>query len=245
MVKYNIFTTFANGNKFEYVIKGSKKPSIVLINGAGGPLEGWSRIWDHIGGDSKVFAYNRLGIGKSDKPSEPQTGSTMVKSLKALLLDLVIEPPYILVSHSLGGFIADLFARMYPKDVCGVVFIESSTIKDALRNTNRKSESSINNFAEADNVLVTIKQIQEAGPFPDIPIRVISGSKPAFRWFIPKKIRDDRLRNQRELVLLSGKGSVKIASRSGHFPQLTEPHVVIDEINDFVRDLTKTTESDI
>ena len=34
-----------NGNDFEYAVKGAKSPAIILINGAGGPIEGWSKVW--------------------------------------------------------------------------------------------------------------------------------------------------------------------------------------------------------
>ena len=69
-----------NGNDFEYAVKGAKSPAIILINGAGGPIEGWSKAWGDIGRGDVVFAYNRLDIGKSSKPKEPQTGIPMMCS---------------------------------------------------------------------------------------------------------------------------------------------------------------------
>ena len=113
-------TVFTNGREFEYAVMGTKKPAIVLVNGAGGPIEGWLKVWGKLGRDHVVFAYNRLGIGKSSKPKEPQTGLVMVRDLKALLLSLKIEPPYLIVGHSLGGLVAHLFASIYPDDVCGI-----------------------------------------------------------------------------------------------------------------------------
>jgi pimeloyl-ACP methyl ester carboxylesterase len=65
----------------------------------------------------------------------------MVKDLKDLLISLKVEPPYLIVGHSLGGFIAHLFAIMYPDEVHGLIFLESSTIKDALDDLKRKKES--------------------------------------------------------------------------------------------------------
>ncbi|MDF2605815.1 MAG: alpha/beta hydrolase [Bacillales bacterium] len=227
-----------NRNDFEYAVKGTKSPAIILINGAGGPIEGWAKVWGGIGNDNIVFAYNRLGIGKSSKPREPQTGSKMAKDLKELLLSLDIEPPYLIVGHSLGGFIAHLFTVIYPEDVRGLVFLESSTIKDVLNDSKNKKEANPNKFSEVDHVKTTVEQIQESGKFPNIPIYIIAGNKPAFGWIMPKAKKEARLNNQKELISLSGQGRVTIAEKSGHFPQISEPDLVINEINSLLKEIT-------
>ena len=38
-------------------------PLIVLINGAGGPIEGWFRVMEPLSALGTVFAYNRPGTG--------------------------------------------------------------------------------------------------------------------------------------------------------------------------------------
>ncbi|MDF2534842.1 MAG: hydrolase, alpha/beta fold family [Bacillales bacterium] len=227
-----------NGNDFEYAVKGTKRPAIILINGAGGPIEGWAKIWGELGSENIVFAYNRLGMGKSSKPKEPQTGSVMVRDLKELLLSLNIEPPYLIVGHSLGGFIAQLFTLTYPEDVRGLVFLESSTIKDVLNDSKNKKEANPNKFSEVDHVISTVSKIQEAGELPNIPIYVIAGNKPAFGWLMPKAKKEARLNNQKELISLSGRGKVTIAEKSGHFPQISEPNLVINEINSLLKEIT-------
>jgi pimeloyl-ACP methyl ester carboxylesterase len=227
-----------NGNDFEYTVKGTKSPAIILINGAGGPIEGWSKVWGELGHENVLFAYNRLGIGKSSKPREPQTGIVMVKNLKELLLSLKIEPPYLIVGHSLGGFIAHLFTITYPDDVRGLVFLESSTIKDVMTDSKRKKETGSNKFSEVDHVLSTIKQIEDVGVFPNIPIIVVAGNKPTFGWIMPRSIKEARMNHQKELLSLSGRGRVTIARNSGHFPQLSEPNLIINEINSLLHEIT-------
>ena len=227
-----------NGNDFEYAVMGTKNPAIILINGAGGPIEGWSKVWGKLGRENVVFAYNRLGIGNSSKPKEPQTGSVMVRDLKELLLSLKIEPPYLIVGHSLGGLVAHLFALTYPEDVCGIVFLESSTVQDVLTDRRKEKVKRKNDFSEASHVLATVNQIQDFGVFPNIPITVIAGGKPAFSWIMPKRIIEERMNHQKALSSLTGRGRVTIARKSGHFPQLTEPNLVIHEINSLLHDVT-------
>lgn len=161
----------------------------------------------------------------------------MVKDLKELLLSLKIEPPCLIVEHSLGGFIAHLFTITYPDDVRGLVFLESSTIKDVLTDSKRKKETGPNKLSEVDHVLSTIKQIQELGEFPNIPIIVVAGNKLAFGWIMPRAIREARMNYQIELLSLSGQGRVTIARNSGHFPQLSKPNLVIHEINSLLHEI--------
>ncbi len=238
MIQIEKKTIFVNGNDFEYAVMGTRSPAIILINGAGGPIEGWYKLWGKFGHESVLFAYNRLGMGKSSKPKEPQTGMVMVKDLKEILLSLKIYPPYIIVGHSLGGFVAHLFTITYPDDVCGIVFLESSTIQDALSERKKEKVIGQSDFSEVSHVLSTINQIQELRTFPNIPIIVVAGSKPAFGWIMPRAIKEARMNHQKELLSLSGRGRVTIARKSGHFPQLSEPDLVISEIYSLLNEIS-------
>ncbi len=62
----------------EYVTSGKGSPTIVLINGSGGPIEGWYKVYAPLEALGTVVAYNRPGMGGSSKPSEPQTGDVLV-----------------------------------------------------------------------------------------------------------------------------------------------------------------------
>lgn len=141
------------------------------------------------------------------------------------------------MGHSLGGFIAHLFTISYPDDVRGLVFLESSTIKDVLT-SKRKKETGPIKFSEVNHVLSTTKQIQELGVFPNIPIIVVAGNKPAFGWIMPKAIKEARMNHQKELLSLSERWRITIARNSGHFPQLSEPNLVINEINSLLHEIT-------
>jgi pimeloyl-ACP methyl ester carboxylesterase len=58
---------------------------------------------------------------------------------------------------------------------------------------------------------------------------------------IPEEVRKKRLDNQLELLSLSRNSKHIVAEKSGHFPQLTEPTVVIDSIKDCAEQINKTT----
>lgn len=245
--KYKVETS---KGKLEYNISGRGKPNIILINGGSGPIEGWMKILQEISDISSVFSYNRFGVAGSDKPKEAQDGITIVEALREALSKLELKPPYLLVGHSLGGLYANLFARLYPNEVAGVIFLESSHPNDTELNefqgkivkainkmlSKFDSLSSHKKFNEVNFVKRTIDQINQIHYFPDIPVYVITGGKE--NRMIPEEARKFRLKNQLELLSLSRYSKHIIAEKSGHFPQLSEPKVVIDTIKECVKDIT-------
>ncbi|WP_309893482.1 alpha/beta hydrolase [Archangium sp.] len=231
-----------HGQALEYITAGQGSPTIVLINGAGGPLEGWLRVWEPLSVLGTVFAYNRPGIGGSGKPVVPQTGEVIVEALRTLLLHAQLSPPYLLVGHSLGGLAVQLFARTLPEEVSGVVLIEATAPEDVSVMASHRSgfqrlaQRTLDavfgrdEFGEVEHVSRTVDLIQRVGPFPDVPLVVVTGGRPTMAWATSAQALTARAEHQRRLAALSPQGKQLIASRSGHFPQLTEPEVVVDAV---------------
>ena len=118
-----------NEHNYNIYLKGienrkANTPIIVFESGLGTDLGNWDKIIDELSKSLPVFAYDRAGIGKSDKIFDMPTVKTVSKNLKALLTTLNIPPPYILVGHSLGGVYIRAFAGFYPNEVAGLVFID-------------------------------------------------------------------------------------------------------------------------
>ncbi|PTL81169.1 alpha/beta fold hydrolase [Vitiosangium sp. GDMCC 1.1324] len=230
------------GRRLTYSVAGQGKPPIVLINGAGGPLEGWYKLYPAIEKLGTVVAYDRPGVGGSSRPTEPQTGEVVVRTLRRLLHELGIEGPYVMVGHSFGGLFANLFARLYPKDVMGVVFLEATApddigmMKAHQSRAQRVMNGALNFFSrpepndEISNEARTVAQIAEAPAFPDVPLRVVSGGKTPPGWLTSAEALRLRARHQEALASLSSQGERIVADRSGHFPQMSQPELVLDAI---------------
>ena len=69
-----------------------------------------------------------LGLlaARSTKTSVPRTGAVIVADLHAVLKKADVQPPYVLVGHSLGGLYLSLYARTYPEEVAGLVLLDST-----------------------------------------------------------------------------------------------------------------------
>ena len=81
---------------------------------------------------ARVCSYDRAGAGWSDLGPRPRTMRQQVWELHALLEKAGEKPPFVLVGHSYGGWLARLFAETYPADVSGLVLVESGA-EDPLR----------------------------------------------------------------------------------------------------------------
>lgn len=237
------------GHDLEYVASGAGRPVIVFVNGAGGPVEGWHKVYPAVARLGTAFAYNRLGVGGSDRPHTPQTGDAIVATLRELLAAVGLPPPYVVVGHSLGGLYTNLFARRYPNDVAGVVLLDAAAPGDEVLQREQQSllqRMSTRVFGVIDTmfrkdpygevafVSETVRQVAAAGPFPDVPLLVVSGGKRLPSWLMTDAAFRVRAKNQQSLSAMSPRSKQMIAARSGHFPQFTEPALVIQAIREVV-----------
>ncbi|MEJ6022813.1 alpha/beta fold hydrolase [Ramlibacter sp. PS4R-6] len=234
----------------EYVISGEGEPAIVLFNGAGVALDGWRALYPDIESLGAVLAWNRFGMEGSDDPPGLQSGAVVIASVRELLSYAGLAPPFVLVGHSLGGLYANLFARLHPAEVAGVLLLEATHPGDhdvlqmdeaqltrALRRVMALPEWVFrdNLHAEVEAVGHVVKEVEGAGPFPPVPLAVITGGAPPPKWIMEGEALQARLAHQRDLARLSPHSEHVVARRSGHFPQLSEPGVVLATLERLVR----------
>lgn len=228
--------------ELEYTLSGDGPATIVLLNGAGVTLDGWSALYPGIEQLGRVFAWNRFGVQGSADPPAMQDGAAVVASLRELLARAGLRPPYVLVGHSLGGLHANLFARLHPSEVAAVLFLEATHPRDqdvleqdeqrlkrglskVLAQPPREFEANLH--AEMEAAADTVDEVAAAGPFPPVPVAVVTGGMDPPKSLLSPDAAQARRERQLALVRLSPHGEHVVATRSGHFPQRSEPELVL------------------
>ncbi len=110
-----------DGCRLVYETHGSSGAApLLLIEGAGGDLPGWSRNLPTLSSKCFVIAYDQRGNGWSDAPDEPQAMGTFVHDALALLDQVGIERAAI-YGQSFGGMVALELALASPERVTALI----------------------------------------------------------------------------------------------------------------------------
>ena len=114
------------GYELFYQCSGQGSPTVILEAGMGSESSYWARVIAGIAGTTRVCAYDRANLGRSDEARTPRTLRDAARDLHALLGNAGIGGPYILVGHSLGGELVRVFADQYPEEVAGIVLVDAA-----------------------------------------------------------------------------------------------------------------------
>jgi pimeloyl-ACP methyl ester carboxylesterase len=113
------------GHQLHINCTGTGSPTVVLEPGLGEPSVAMAWITPNIAADTRVCVYDRAGRGWSESVSKPRDGIQTATDLHTLLERAGEPGPYVLAGHSAGGIYVLNFARLYPKQVAGVVLLDS------------------------------------------------------------------------------------------------------------------------
>ncbi|MDQ3411888.1 MAG: alpha/beta hydrolase, partial [Chloroflexota bacterium] len=254
-------------------------PTVVLVAGGRSSARYWSDDLLHpdaprtmvlpaVAQSTRVCAYDRPGtyasIGeeilpsRSDPIAQPRTVPEMVAELHALLQSAEIPGPYVLAGHSLGGFMARLYASTYPDEVVGLVLVDAySELLEgvmpperwqALVRLNQELGSGeivpIPGYGDAettgygaDNAVV--REAVAASPLRPMPLAVLAHGKP---FSIPEGAQGFtsaeleaflRAANEQQATLVPD-ARFSVASESGHDIHQDQPELVVEAVRQVV-----------
>ncbi|WP_020539048.1 alpha/beta hydrolase [Lewinella cohaerens] len=133
---------FDNGGyKMHLLIEGKNKtgPNVIFFHGAGDIALNWNLVLPKVGQFATAVAIDQNGEGWSEHGHGAALNQQVYDS-RQVLRKAGINPPYIVVGHSLGGIIANLFAVEFKDEIAGVVLVDATHPDVVLKIYNKESK---------------------------------------------------------------------------------------------------------
>ena len=221
------------------IIKGNGVP-ILFESGGGDDGQVWNNLLTLIHQEivATLITYDRVGFGKSPLDTVGLNITTEVESLEEGLKKLGYGSNYFLVSHSLGGSYAMVFASRNKGKVTGGVFIDVNTPCFMTEENTKKI------IAAYDPELSTLKKekpgvyyllkyyqlnnrkMLEAARTLNIPLTVIGSDIPPYKGTDSLKWKNCL----REFALKRPNRKYIMAKHTGHYVFFDDPKLVTKEI---------------
>ncbi|MGC4940705.1 alpha/beta fold hydrolase [Kribbella sp. DT2] len=235
------------GYKLAAEITGDGSPTVVFSSGSGDAGEAWDATIAALTVPTRLLTYARAGIGLSEARPDPRPRSfgDAADELRRLLEATGLPGPYVLVGHSIGAIVAQLFAARWPDKLAGLVLVdpgdvrlwlEIETPKLLVADGDRESHMSF-------DVKLGAEEAAESRRHLEIPSVVVSSrigrwldSKTPHLWepFTLEALDERWQRYHGELAADLG-GERRIAQVGGHYVQNDEPELVAGAIAEVIR----------
>jgi pimeloyl-ACP methyl ester carboxylesterase len=218
-------------------LEGHGPRTVILEAGLGDTMDIWKDVQPRIAsGCTRTLAYNRAGYQGSDPAIGPRDSATIVAELRAELKRRNIDPPYVLVGHSLGGLYMQYFARNYPQEVAGLLLVDSThwhqeMTLDSAANTPYAGRTAVTLFMpwimrrEITDSSAAGQQVHASPQAEGFPTIVLSSTRaPPSETPASRALSADM---QDEIAAdFPGASHLRVAD-SGHYIQRDQPEVVV------------------
>ena len=221
-----------------FIVKGPTTatvgPVIVLEAGAGDGPDKWGALQDMLAQHSVVVSYDRPRL---DKPVV--SGADIAVHLRQKLQAQGLQPPYLLVGHSIGGPFILSFAMQFPHEVAALVLVDGrpkgfaqacqaadGTMCDIPQWLHPTLPDWVS--AEIKGLPLTYRQHGDYSTMPDVPVLVLSADNP------PPLAGETFMRvwrsQQQTQASWFRQGRYLLVKNSDHYIHHTHPELVQQEI---------------
>jgi pimeloyl-ACP methyl ester carboxylesterase len=197
------------GRKMYLECRGSGSPTVVFVSGRTDRADIWKTLANPrqpgpavlpgAAQFTRVCAYDRPGTvtitgqhveaSRSSPVPQPTTAANGMTDLHALLTAAKVPGPYVLVAHSWGGLIARLYAAYYPKEVSGLVLVDTLTelLYDGLTPQEQAWWISLNSHyspelepyhQEKTNFVPSFQSLRTAPELRRMPVVILTSDQP-------------------------------------------------------------------
>jgi pimeloyl-ACP methyl ester carboxylesterase len=120
------------GHRLHLHAMGDRAPVVVFDAALGGSSISWTFVHEPVSAFARAVTYDRAGFGWSDAGPLPRTAGRAADELRVLLDRAGERPPFVVVGHSYGGLVMQIFAARYRADVTGIVLVDPAQPEDWL-----------------------------------------------------------------------------------------------------------------
>ena len=237
-----------DGARLHVRCSGTGTTTVVLISGFAEVGDSCTSVRPAIAAQTRVCSYERFGIGTSDQPPSPQTFATDAVDLRTVLESVGEQGPYVVVGHSFRGAEAVSFASQFPEDVSGLLLLDATPVTwpAATCAVPHDGSAAAAEFAaacaqQADpsanpehlDVPVAFAEVAEIDSLGDVPLVVAPAAErvyPGLGARAAAHLVDVWNDGQQRWVALSSSARLLPVEDTGHYIQLDQPAVVIDEV---------------
>jgi len=234
------------GSRVTVDCTGTGGPTVILFSGFGDPHTIWAHIQRSLSRHHRVCSYDRLGEGTSSQPRRTQTLASNARLLHRVLAKVHVHGPLVLVGHSIGGDIATVYARTYPKTTAGLVLFDATPVRylqfvlrlipptaKGLAKALREEAVAITSGKNQERLKVAGTNWAPSGALGHIPVDVAEHGLNIFAGTgkYARRLQARWASGQSHLSGLSTRSQLIIATRSGHYIYLNQPQLALDVIN--------------
>ena len=237
-------------------------PTLIIDAGLGDSSEDWRAIAVELSTQTSVCTFDRAGYGGSDPGPFPRGPVVNAQELRALLSVAEIQPPFVLVGHSLGGLNAQAFWARYPSDVAGMILLdppprgfleggrfpalwdlvvaEGEGLQAQADQARRDSASDAwlmeTMASEHQEMLRLGAVVADIDSFGDLPLLVVAAGRPNLDYFGESAVAFQVfwIDENRALAGRSTVGRVEVLDSIGHAMAYEAPSIVLDLIRGFI-----------
>ncbi len=224
-----------------------------MDSGLSATSRSWFLVAPPVAKFARVCIYDRANTGRSEQSPTPRSSQDLVNDLRTLLNNAGVQPPYVLVGHSLGGMNVRLYASEYRNEVVGLVLVDSAHEDEwerfgallppefpgeppQLKDYRKQFSDPIQGTEKIDLKVSGDQMKAKRQSFGDMPLVVISHGKPIAdvpALFSPF-VEGVWTAMQKDLLKWSSNSKQIIATESDHAIPTEQPQLIVDAIRDEV-----------
>ena len=104
--------------------QGEGTPPVIFEAGISASSLSWLRVAPLVSEFTRIYSYDRTGLAWSDRTHSPVSARSLAAELDELMHAAGVAPPFVIVAHSFGTFVARAFASEFTAKVAGLVLVD-------------------------------------------------------------------------------------------------------------------------